>query len=91
LIKYEALSIGVIVTDVDKTVLPQSAITDTVDEIIFIGQSHIMVKAKEDGMNTAETLEDSSRRGSAGLKVVSLRAKLIFQGDVEIRGQNHKR
>jgi hypothetical protein len=50
-----------------------------------------MVKAKEDGMNTAETLEDSSRRGSAGLKVVSLRAKLIFQGDVEIRGQNHKR
>jgi hypothetical protein len=42
-------------------------------------------------VNTAETLEDSSRRGSADLEVVSLGAKPIFQGDAEIRGQDHKR
>jgi hypothetical protein len=91
LAKHEALSTGVTATDVDKTVLPQSAITDTVDEIISVGQPHTTVKAKDDGVNAVETLEDSSRRGGAGLEVVSLGAKPIFQGDAEIRGQDQKR
>jgi hypothetical protein len=90
LAKHEALSTGVTATDVDKTVLPQSAITNTVDEIISVDQPHTTVKAKDDGVNAVETLEDSSRHGGTDFEVVSLGAKPILQEDAEMRGRRKK-
>jgi hypothetical protein len=64
---------------------------DTVDEIISVSQPHTMVEAKDDGMNAVKTLKDSSRRGGADLEVVSLKTKLILQGDAEIREQDQEK
>jgi hypothetical protein len=81
----EVLSTGVTATDIDKTVPPQSAITDTADEIISVDQSHTTVKLKDDGANAVETLEGSD------LEVVSLGAKSLFQGDAGMREQDQER
>ena len=72
LMKDEAQSRGVIATEVEKDPLPQSAVMDTVDEIISVGQPHTMVEAKDDGVNAVETLKDSSRRGGADLARIPL-------------------
>jgi hypothetical protein len=51
---------------------------DTVGEIISVGQSHTMIKAKDNGMNAVKTLKDNLRRGDADLEIVSLKTKLIL-------------
>src|SRR5256714_6298509 len=93
LMKDEAQSRGVIATEVDNNALPQSAITDTVDETISTEHAPLTTaKARDDGMNAVEIMEsqDSSRRGGANLEVVGLEAKPMLQGDAEMRGRRKK-
>jgi hypothetical protein len=88
----EAQSKGVIANKVNKNPLPQSAITDTVDETI--STDHSPPKARDDGMNAVEIMEsqdDSSGSGGINLEVVDLEAMPILQRDTEMGEQRKKK
>jgi hypothetical protein len=94
IMKDEAQSRGVIATKVDKNPLPQSAITDTVDETISTEHGPLTTaNARDEIMNAVEIMksqEDSSRRGGANLEAVGQEARPILQGDAEMRGRRKK-
>ena len=94
LMKDETQSRGVIATEVDKTPLPQSAVTDMVDETISTKHGPLTTaRARDDGMNAVEiteSQEDSLRRGGANLEVVGPETTPMLQGDAEMRGRRKK-
>jgi hypothetical protein len=78
LMKDEAQSRGVIATEVDQNPLPQSIITDTVDETISTEHGPLTTaKARDDRMDAVERMEiqeDGSRRDGANLPGLTHRA-----------------